>query len=71
MQIPKDKSVLFKKKVKQKSEDNNLDFLNKDYYKDNSKSAVKRDKENNSNSSITLRKAVSRDSDSKKDILEK
>jgi len=74
MQISKNKTVLFEKNIKQKSNNNDIDFdlLNKNYYSnDDSGSAVKTSKKNNNNNkeSIILRKAVSRDSNGKEDIL--
>ena len=76
MQTSKDKTILFEKNIKQKSNDNNIDFdfLNKDYYSNNnSESVIKTNKKNNNNSKkfITLRKAVSRNLNNKKDVLKK
>jgi len=76
VQTPKNKTILFEKNIKQKSNDNDVDFdfLNKNYYSNNdSESAVKTNKKNNNNSkkSIILRKAVSRDPNDKKDVFEK
>jgi len=74
VQTSKDKIVLFEKNVKQEFNDNDIDFdlLNEDYYSDDdSESVVKANNDDNDNEkSITLRKAMLRDSNDKKGVLE-
>jgi len=64
----KDKSVSFKKIVKQEFNDNDLDFDFKkaNYYSDDDKKNVKNDDEK----FITLRKVVFKDSNDEQDELE-
>ncbi len=73
MQTSKDKIVLFRKNVKQKSNDNDVNFnlLNENYYdNDDNESVVKTNNDNNdSERSMTLRKAVPKDSNNKKNVL--
>jgi len=61
--------------VKQEFNDNNVDFnlLNEDYYNNNnSESVVKANHDNNDNKRfITLRKAMLKDFDNKKNVLKK
>jgi len=76
VQTSKNKTVLFEKNVKQKFNNNDVDFnlLNENYYSnDDSESAVKTSKKNNNNSEkfIILRKDISRDPNDKKNMLEK
>jgi len=75
VQALEDKTILFEKNVKQEFNNNNVNFnlLNQDYYnKNNSRSVVKTNNDNNNSERfIILRKIVSRDSNNKKDMLEK
>lgn len=67
MLASKDKSVSFKKIVKQEFNDNDLDFDFKkaNYYSDDDKKNVKNDDEK----FMTLRKVVSKDSNDEQDEL--
>jgi len=75
VQASKDKVVLFEKNVKQEFNDNDVDFdfLNEDYYNnDNSESVVKTNNDDNDNERfMTLRKAMSKDFENKKNVFEK
>jgi len=74
VQASKDKIILFKKNVKQESNDNDVDFdlLNENHYNnDDSESVIKANNDDNDDKrSMTLRKAIPRDSNDKKDVLE-
>ncbi len=74
MQASKDKIILFEKNVKQKFNNNDVDFnlLNEDHYNnDNSENVVKTNNDDNDNKkSITLRKAMPKDFNDKKDVFE-